>query len=70
MEMWTIYDSPDDFPGTIVLRKFLAQGGVPAPEGTVILCPSVEAARRLLPPGLACFPRAPSDPPSVVETWL
>ncbi len=31
---------------------------------------SLDELRAILPPGLTCLARHPSDPPEIVETWL
>jgi hypothetical protein len=32
--------------------------------------PTLDMARKVIPPGLACFARNPEDEPAIVETWL
>lgn len=69
---WTIYFSPEDVPGLWCVRRFELVNGSPEPRTLYTLGPTgtLEDARALIPPGLLCWPRDPSDPPSVVETWL
>jgi hypothetical protein len=69
--MFTIYQSPDDYPGLFVVRAFLTVDGEPVPEpGEPGKAHTLVQARALLPQGLVCFPRDDSDPPSVVEIWI
>lgn len=71
--MYTIYDRPADYPVGVVVRRFRATRASPEPvpeEKPFRLCVSVHEARQYIPPGLVCFQRAPTDPTSVVETWL
>jgi hypothetical protein len=71
LEIWTIFDHPQDYPEMVVARRFEVQQGNSEPVSTqdVKLGSSVEEVRRLLPPGLSRIPRDPGDPPSVVESW-
>lgn len=66
---WTIYEHPDDFPNLYVVR----------PHSSKYACPLdlhfahtqlavVRGALQHL--GLTCLPRAESDPPAVLETWI
>jgi len=34
LDMWTVYDSPKDYPGEIVARRFETGGGNPEPIAT------------------------------------
>ena len=70
MQIWQIYDSPDDYPGFIVIRSFLIGIGDPRPSPAVYLCSSIDQARRFIPPGLIRFARSPGDHPSIVEAWI
>ncbi len=70
LPMWTIYDATTrEYPG-----KWVARMHVTLPEARptrfVMTHDSLEEVRGLLPPGLSCLTRNPSDPPEIVETWL
>jgi hypothetical protein len=70
--IWTIYDSPRDYPGKHVLRGW----AVPGEDGALsrsldrTVHGSLAEARAALPDGLVRLDRHPSDDPCIVETWL
>jgi hypothetical protein len=73
LEVWVVYDSPKDFPGKVVVRKWLAGADFYAPTAEHQVFPDVEAARawiRSTKAGLARLPRHPHDEAVVLETWL
>ena len=73
MFMWTIYDRPKDYPYACVARKFRITAGSPGPEPTtdVLLADTLDQLRRYFAErGLTCLPRADSDDPVIVETWM
>jgi len=70
MDVYTIFDRPEDHPACFVVRRFEIGPGWARPRAIVALAASLEAARAAIPPGLVRLARDPSDPPSVVETWL
>lgn len=72
LPMWTIYNSPADYPGLFVVRRhFVVSGGVSMPDPRPWAIEStLTAARVKLPEGLNCVGREPDDQPSIVETWL
>lgn len=66
---WTIYNSPEDFPGKVVARLFIQGGGTPL----VILGETLEEVRQALPQSLRHRPNNFPDErftPSMVESWL
>lgn len=77
LTMWVIYRRPLDYPQGCVLR---AQW--PMRDGTVKAdtiawfsdyaddAQSIEVLRDILPPGVTCLGRDPSDDPCIVETWI
>lgn len=71
LAVWVIYHRPKDFPDGYVLRCQYAM-----PDGTVKAddmawqTESLEAARKIVPPGLTMMARNPEDDPHIVETWL
>lgn len=69
LPMWTVTRRPRDFPDAWVARLHLA---LPRPEPTaaLLLAPTLAELRELLPPGLACLTRDPSDDPVIMESWL
>lgn len=75
--VWTIYCSPDDFPGQYVVRRheIICNGfGVPPTitprEQWGRATNTIEEARAMLPPGLERVDRNPEDQPSIAESWL
>lgn len=72
LPMWTVYDSPLDYPGKFVARCWVVKPNEPEPlrTGSVIIAPTLEIVRRMLPPGLHCLVRSEGDEPTIVETWL
>lgn len=71
LSLWTIYDSPSDFPGKFVVREHRVE-----PGGALKCCQeatvheSLEQARSAVPPHCTVFPREPNDDPVIVEVWL
>jgi hypothetical protein len=66
--VWTICESPKDYPGRFTARPHSARSSKPL--AFVLVADSLDAIRALLPPGLACLMRNPNDDPVIVETWL
>jgi hypothetical protein len=67
LENWTVYDNPEDFPGQIVVRKFLND----QPTSDVEAFADLESCRRAFElRGLYRIPRSDGDAPVIVETWL
>lgn len=75
LPIWTIYQSPSDFPGKYVVRRFYLVGGGgglhhdPAP---CFVGDTLDDARDSLPHerGLVCMPRQAADLPQIVESWI
>lgn len=69
LAIWHIYFNTADYPGLYVARKWLVKDEpVPTTEGFVGT--TLQEVRDQLPWGLMLMPRAPSDPPVVVESWF
>lgn len=64
--VFTIFKSPEDYPGKYVARRFLLD----QPLKDIRVCETLEEVRGCIPPGLVLVPRAPDDPSVVVECWL
>ena len=69
LTVWTIYERPADYPQGFVVRPFEITSFGPQP-GSARYASDLEAARRLVPPGLYCLPRQAGDDPVVVESWI
>jgi hypothetical protein len=68
---YTIHDHPADYPDHfVVTRDGIFPGRVVRDDRFLVLASTLELAREHIPPGLACFPRHPSDSPAIVETRL
>ena len=70
MPMWVIYrPTTREYPGQWCARMFVA-----APKGKptrfTMTHDSLPELRSILPEGLMRFPRDPSDPPHIEETWF
>lgn len=70
LEIWTIYDRPDDYPSKFVVRKFDIVGQMIMPTEEINLADTVDEARELVPEGLCLIPRSPEDHINVVESWV
>lgn len=71
MSQWVIYDSPLDYPGLFVVRRWVIRHGFgPTPTEDVSTASSLAQARRNVPEGLYRLHRAPEDDESIVEVWL
>ena len=65
--IWTIYQSPSDYPDRWVLRAFDVPGG---PRQECVVCDTLDQVRACVPPGLFRLSRMPNDEPQIYETWL
>lgn len=66
IEMWVVYDSPEDLPGRFVARKWLDLN----PTDHVRQAKTLEWLRQQLPIGLSRLERQEQDDPKIVEVWL
>jgi len=66
--IWTIYDNPRDYAGSIVIRKWWGE----VPEPAVMIAVSIEAARGIAQCEGAsiCLGRDADDDPCIVESWI
>jgi hypothetical protein len=71
LEMFVVTSNPSDYPGKIVVRRWIIWGPEPRPIGApVAVEDSLDAARAKIPPGLDRLTRHPSDDPVIVESWI
>jgi hypothetical protein len=68
VELWTIYDSPED--GRCVVRKVLVEEDGLLPDDAQPFESLIEARSALARRGLIRVPRAEQDEPALLETWL
>lgn len=66
MNVWTVYNSPKDYPGKFVARRW----ELTTPTDDVIVADTLDEVRERLPLGLYPLDRHPGDDPVIVETWL
>lgn len=65
--IWTVYNSPSDFPGVFVVRPFVDEKVLP----WAATCNQIEPLRdRLERLGLTCLGRSPEDDQNIVESWI
>ncbi|MBD3941975.1 hypothetical protein IF188_09735 [Microbacterium sp. NEAU-LLC] len=70
LAVWTVYDRPADYPSSAVARLWTVDAaGLSYTEG-ILIAPSIEALRAMLPAGLVMIPRSDEDDPVIVESWL
>jgi hypothetical protein len=66
LPIWSIYESPADYPGLFVARKYLLD----QPTTEALFSTNLDGVRKQLPLGLYRLPRNPMDHRSVVESWV
>jgi hypothetical protein len=70
LKMFTIFNSPADFPGLFVARAFyIAAGEVHMGEVTAT-GKSLDEVRYKLPAGLYRIERAETDHANIIESWV
>ncbi|MCR7874382.1 hypothetical protein ACVXHM_33725 [Pseudomonas aeruginosa] len=69
LSMWTVYETPLDYPNHFVARRWLAGSALVATKD-VLIADDLAALRGKLPQGLHCLPAIPGDAPSIIETWV
>lgn len=70
LPMWVIYEKPSDHSDKFVARKWLIDKEGAFGTDDMFVGDSLDEVRGTLPPGLTRLPRAVSDDPVIVETWL
>jgi hypothetical protein len=71
LDMWVLYESPDDAPGEWVVRQWFVVPGAPEPvNGVAYRSPSRRRAEAMVPEGRVFLARSPTDEPCIVGTWL
>lgn len=71
LNIYVITEKPRDFPNDFVVRRqSVGPGGVVRWDTEAKTAPTLEEARKHVPPGLIRFDRAPTDDPVIVESWL
>lgn len=72
LELWTIYESPADYPGKFVVRRWEIIDGSrePIAAKSCFVENSLIAARERIPKDRCNLGRQPNDDPVIVETWI
>lgn len=73
LDIWVIYDHPDDFPTQFVLRRHVVTiDGATYATGEAYGCDSLEPLRWHVREdlGLTCLTRTEHDDPNILETWV
>ena len=70
LSLWTVYDRPADYPTSAVARHWIVDAAGLAYTDGIIVAPSVDAVRALLPDDMVVIPRDEKDDPVIVETWI
>jgi hypothetical protein len=70
LEMFVIYNSPRDYPGKFVLRRWIIDEGTSKPDDSAIIADTLEAIRAAVPFGMFRLERDPQDEPQIVESWV
>ena len=70
--MWTVYDSPSDYPGKVVARRFDGHNGCYIATDHLIIRNHLGTVRRILRDihHLTCLSAHKDDDPKIVEVWL
>jgi hypothetical protein len=67
LDMWTITDSPKDYPDLYVARRFVLD----RPTDYMFVAETLDDIRKpLVQAGFTCMSRSDGDDPVIVETWL
>jgi hypothetical protein len=71
LDIWTIYQSPKDYPGKFVCRLWRVTRDGEGPTDIGFVEDTLDAVRaRLMGKGLCRIPRESADDPVIVESWL
>ena len=70
MGMWAVTQSPSDYPGKFVARKWLIGIGTVAATAELHVEDTLDEVRDKLPRDLILIPRHPNDDPAIVESWI
>lgn len=66
LTIWVVYNSPIDFPGFFVARKWVGE----EPTSELVRGATLEEVRGKLPGGLYKLNRHEADDPKIIETWI
>lgn len=70
LEMWVVYEKPQDYPNSFVARKFTEEGGKPKPLDDIMVSASLDTIRAFLAANnFFPIPRHETDEPQILEVW-
>jgi DNA-binding IclR family transcriptional regulator len=71
LEIWTICESPSDYPGKYTLRRHVIAAGLTFADQNCIISDALEPLRaRMRARHLHCLGRLEHDDPVIVESWI
>lgn len=73
MNLYTVYDSPNDYPNKYVVRRWEVSNELkdPIAMNIIIIGNDLEEIRKqLVSMGLFSIPRHETDDKKIIETWL
>lgn len=70
LDMWVVYDHPDDYPNYWVARRWEITAGLEQPTNDLLIDQSLPRLRTRLPLGLYRMERLEGDDPVIAETWF
>jgi hypothetical protein len=69
--IYTIYESPKDYPGMYVVRRYFVDARGPVADvKPLVVTKDLEKARGALPVGVYPLGRQPDDDPVILESWI
>jgi len=74
LDIWTIYDSPSDYPGQAVARRFAVTAEGATGTDDVLVAASIKQVKRMvqdrMPYLLTFLPPSPGDEPQIIGCLL
>lgn len=71
MNLYVIYESPSDYPGKFVLRRWVVSPATVAPEREpMLVVDDIDEAREALPRGVCLVGPQQDDDPVIYEVWV
>ena len=70
LHIFVVYNSPSDFPGQYVVRRWIVGPAIVPDEKVWWLSPSLEECQLSIPEDAVRFDRDPDDDSCIVEVWF
>lgn len=71
LSMWTVYQSPTDYPGQFVARRWICDNNPPIATSDMLVSPLYEDIRRaMIERDMVRMQRNDEDDPVILETWI